>query len=85
PLICTLPPTCNPPFNKPTKLASSAELERHYGLFHAHVCSVKGCGAVFPDTRFLELHLTECHDSLTQVRRERGQKTVRALTCITVF
>lgn len=33
----------------------------------------------------LDQHLTECHDSLTQVRRERGQKTVRALTCITVF
>ncbi|GAA5889171.1 hypothetical protein JCM8208_007791 [Rhodotorula glutinis] len=32
------------------------------------------CGRVFPDDRFLQLHLAECHDELAQVRRERGEK-----------
>ncbi|BGP41762.1 hypothetical protein JCM10450v2_005828 [Rhodotorula kratochvilovae] len=32
------------------------------------------CGRVFPDDRFLELHFTECHDEMAQLRRERGEK-----------
>ncbi|GAA5977294.1 hypothetical protein JCM10908_004927 [Rhodotorula pacifica] len=32
------------------------------------------CGRVFPDERFLQLHLVECHDETTQLRRERGEK-----------
>ncbi|GAA6030409.1 hypothetical protein JCM8097_009094 [Rhodosporidiobolus ruineniae] len=32
------------------------------------------CGRVFPDERLLQLHLTECHDELAQLRRERGEK-----------
>ena len=55
PLICTLPPTCNPPHNNPTALANSSELESHYAKFHAHVCAEGRCGAVFPDARLLEL------------------------------
>ena len=55
PLLCTLPPTCNPPHNIPTRLANSAALEAHYATYHAHVCEEKGCGAVFPDERLLEL------------------------------
>ncbi|POY70427.1 hypothetical protein BMF94_6574 [Rhodotorula taiwanensis] len=31
------------------------------------------CGRVFPDERFLELHLVECHDEMAQIRRERGE------------
>jgi len=72
-LICTLPPTCSPP-NHPSYLQSSADLERHYALYHAHVCEVKDCGCVFPEARFLELHQTECHDSLAQIKQERGEK-----------
>jgi hypothetical protein len=54
-LICTLPPTCNPPQNKPSKLTDSADLERHYATYHAHVCEEHGCNCVFPDERLLEL------------------------------
>jgi hypothetical protein len=35
------------------------------------------CGRVFPDERILGLHVTECHDEMAQLRRERGEKIVR--------
>ncbi|KAG6334845.1 hypothetical protein ID866_4250, partial [Astraeus odoratus] len=73
-LLCTLPPTCNPPHNKPTPLANSRDLEIHYGKYHAHVCEQHGCGFVFPDARLLELHQTECHDPLAALLKERGEK-----------
>lgn len=73
-LLCTLPPTCNPPHNTPTPLANSSELEIHYGKYHAHVCEQPKCGLVFPDARLLELHQTECHDPLAALRKDRGEK-----------
>ncbi|KAI6001102.1 hypothetical protein F5J12DRAFT_700369, partial [Pisolithus orientalis] len=73
-LLCTLPPTCNPPHNTPTPLSNSRDLEIHYGKYHAHVCEQPGCGFVFPDARLLELHQTECHDPLAALRKERGEK-----------
>lgn len=54
-LLCTLPPTCNPPHNKPTRLANTIALEAHYAKYHAHVCEERGCGAVFPEGRMLDL------------------------------
>jgi len=74
PLLCTLAPTCCPPHGTPTPLASTRELEAHYARAHAHVCAATGCGKVFPDARLLQLHHTECHDSLAAVRKERGEK-----------
>ncbi|OSX64577.1 hypothetical protein POSPLADRAFT_1180203 [Postia placenta MAD-698-R-SB12] len=74
PLLCTLPPTCNPPHNRPTPLADTGQLESHYATYHAHVCEEKGCGCVFPDARLLELHQTECHNPLAAVRKDRGEK-----------
>jgi hypothetical protein len=53
-LLCTLPPTCSPP-HQPSRIANSAELEKHYALYHAHVCEVDGCGSVFPEARLLDL------------------------------
>ncbi|KAH8989980.1 hypothetical protein EDB92DRAFT_1935436 [Lactarius akahatsu] len=73
PLLCTLPPTCNPP-NRPTPLSDTRALEAHYAAYHAHVCSSPGCGCVFPDAHLFELHLTECHDPLAALHRERGDK-----------
>lgn len=55
PLLCTLPPTCHPPHNAPTALSDSNELEAHYAKYHAHVCEERGCAAVFPNARLLEL------------------------------
>ncbi|EMD39405.1 hypothetical protein CERSUDRAFT_113037 [Gelatoporia subvermispora B] len=73
-LLCTLPPTCNPPHNRPTSLTGTRALEAHYATYHAHVCEEQGCGCVFPDARLLELHQTECHDPLAAVRKDRGEK-----------
>ena len=55
PLLCTLPPTCHPPAHTPTALPDSRALEAHYAKYHAHVCAQRGCSAVFPDARLLEL------------------------------
>ncbi|KAI1791902.1 hypothetical protein LXA43DRAFT_944995 [Ganoderma leucocontextum] len=81
-ILCTLPPTCNPP-HRPTALAGTRDLEAHYAMYHAHVCEQKGCGCVFPDARLLELHQAECHDPLAAVRKERGEKIFECLlvTC----
>ncbi|KWU43486.1 hypothetical protein RHOSPDRAFT_6268, partial [Rhodotorula sp. JG-1b] len=49
-----------------------ASLEAHHRTYHAHVCVI--CGRAFPDERFLQLHLVECHDEMAQLRRERGQR-----------
>ena len=54
-LQCTLPPTCNPPRNHPTLIASTKDLEAHYARYHAHVCESPACGCVFPDARLLDL------------------------------
>ncbi|EJD00004.1 uncharacterized protein FOMMEDRAFT_30705 [Fomitiporia mediterranea MF3/22] len=74
PLFCSLPPTCHPPHNTPTALADSNELEVHYAKYHAHVCEERGCAAVFPNIRLLELHQTECHNPLALIKKERGEK-----------
>ncbi|KZV70865.1 hypothetical protein PENSPDRAFT_752244 [Peniophora sp. CONT] len=71
-LVCSLPPTCSR--NGGTRLQGTRELEAHYAKFHAHVCSAPGCECIFPEARLLELHLTECHDPLADVRKERGEK-----------
>ncbi|EGN97024.1 hypothetical protein SERLA73DRAFT_185308 [Serpula lacrymans var. lacrymans S7.3] len=85
PLLCTLPPTCNPPHHNATQIADSKELEMHYAKYHAHVCEQRGCGYVFPDARLLELHQTECHDPLAAVRKERGEKIVGSLAIMCVW
>ncbi|GAA5869890.1 hypothetical protein JCM8547_008098 [Rhodosporidiobolus lusitaniae] len=45
------------------------------------------CGRVFPDEHILALHLTECHDELAQLRRERGEKIFACLvpSCSQLF
>lgn len=55
PLLCTLPPTCHPPHNRPAVLQDTQELESHYAKYHAFVCEEDHCGAVFPGSRLLEL------------------------------
>ncbi|KAJ8473736.1 hypothetical protein ONZ51_g7670 [Trametes cubensis] len=68
-ILCTLPPTCNPP-NRPTHLAGTRDLEAHYAMYHAHVCEEKGLA----HPRAPQSHQTECHDPLAAVRKERGEK-----------
>jgi len=86
PVSCNLPPTCNPP-NAGTICSNSREFEQHYATYHTHICTAPEvkrtptsarevqCGKVFPDSRFLDLHISECHDPLVAVRRDRGERT----------
>ncbi|GAA5914828.1 uncharacterized protein JCM6883_005627 [Sporobolomyces salmoneus] len=37
------------------------------------------CGRIFPNERLLDLHLRECHDPVTQLRQQRGEKTFECL------
>ncbi|KAF9784952.1 hypothetical protein BJ322DRAFT_1005819 [Thelephora terrestris] len=71
PFICELPPTCN---KHPTTLESASEMESHYSTCHAHVCSAEGCNRIFPEQRFLDLHQTECHNPIAEIKKDRGER-----------
>lgn len=71
---CSLPPTCS---IRPQTFPTQAALSAHYNTHHAHICQDQGCGKIFPDNHFLDLHLRELHDPLVAVQRENGKKTVR--------
>lgn len=53
-LRCNLAPTCSG-FRREAVFQSAAEMERHYAMYHTHVCNEPGCSKVFPDARFLSL------------------------------
>jgi len=62
-------------------------MEVHYATYHTHVCAWDRCNKIFPDERLLDLHFSECHDPLTAVRKERGEKTFAChlATCTRTF
>ncbi|KAI6112923.1 hypothetical protein F5141DRAFT_1110388 [Pisolithus sp. B1] len=61
-LLCTLPPTCNPPHNIPTPLANSRDLESHYGKYHAHfACHLASCPRKLLTPKARRLHLIQAH------------------------
>ncbi|CAZ84728.1 unnamed protein product [Tuber melanosporum] len=67
-ISCFLPPGCSgEPF------ASHEQFETHYIQAHSNRCHE--CGRNFPSLRFLDLHIAENHDPLTELKRERGDKT----------
>lgn len=72
-ISCFLPPSCS---GRP--FASHEQFESHYLQAHTNRCLE--CGRNFPSLRFLELHIAETHDPLTELKRERGDKTV----CISI-
>ena len=76
PYVCTLPPTCH---RQPEQFATSSALSAHHTTHHAHLCAERGCSKVFPDERFLNLHVAECHDSFVATRLARGERVARAL------
>ncbi|CAG8557351.1 275_t:CDS:2 [Ambispora gerdemannii] len=69
PIACHLPPHCQ---RHPTEFPSITAFEIHYSSHHRFICSE--CQAVFPTKRWLDMHLTEFHDVLAQIRKENGQK-----------
>jgi len=68
-ISCFLPPNCS---GRP--FASHEQFESHYIQTHSNRCHE--CGRNFPSLRFLDLHIAENHDPLTELKRERGDKTV---------
>ncbi|RPB03711.1 hypothetical protein L873DRAFT_1825989 [Choiromyces venosus 120613-1] len=67
-ISCFLPPNCSgKPFD------SHEQFETHYIQAHSNRCHE--CSRNFPSPRFLELHIAENHDPLTELKRERGDKT----------
>jgi hypothetical protein len=71
---CSLPPQCS---SNPSTFETSVALASHYQKHHANVCS--SCNKIFPDDHFLLLHITEFHDPLAEIKRERGERTVSNL------
>ncbi|KAK9470280.1 zinc finger protein-like protein [Dipodascopsis tothii] len=68
-MTCSLPPRC---VRQPTTFYSLGAFEAHYRQQHEMHCH--SCARVFPSERILELHITEHHDPIAEVRRERGDK-----------
>lgn len=51
-----------------------AEHEKHYNSDHTNRCLE--CWKNFPSAHLMNLHISEFHDALTQIRRETGEQTV---------
>jgi len=67
-MICSLPP------HKQTLSFSSYEnYEIHYNKTHVNRCLE--CRKNFPTEHFLNLHIEENHDTLVEVRRNKGERT----------
>jgi len=47
------------------------DYDSHYQIQHTFVCAVRSCGAAFPVTKYLELHILENHDSYFRLLRKR--------------
>lgn len=64
---CLLPP------HKAMSFPTYSDYESHYNASHTNRC--KQCRRNFPTSHFLQLHLSEKHDPIIAVKRERGDKT----------
>ena len=67
-ISCSLPPHASVTF--PTFEA----YEIHYEQHHLHRCTE--CHKNFPSNHYLQLHISENHDPIIAVKRERGERTV---------
>ena len=59
--------------------ASYDEYETHYANAHLNRCLE--CKANFPSPHILTVHIEDCHDPLTALKRENGEHTVSDLNC----
>lgn len=64
---CFLPP------HRPYSFSSYEDFDSHYYKSHVNRCSE--CNKNFPSEHFLDLHITEVHDSLADAKQARGEKT----------
>lgn len=65
-----------PPHAEALKFRTYDEFEAHYNKCHTNRCL--DCRKSFPSQHLLGLHIEECHDAFTAVRREKGEHTVSA-------
>ena len=70
-MLCSLPP-----HRESLQFASFEDYDAHYLKDHTNRCVE--CRRNFPSDHFLTLHIEENHDAFVSVRRERGERTVRA-------
>jgi hypothetical protein len=63
-----------PPHKTVTIFRTYQEYETHYAMAHSNRCVQ--CHKNFPSSWFLDLHIEERHDSIIEVKRERGEHTV---------
>ncbi len=67
---CSLPPHAR----QTLSFTSFEDYEVHYNKTHVNRCTE--CQKNFPTPHFLDLHITENHNPLVEVLRERGERTV---------
>lgn len=65
---------CSLPGHPELSFATYDEYEGHYNQSHLWKCLE--CRHNFPSEHYLGLHILENHDSMAQVRKERGEKIV---------
>lgn len=66
-LVCRLAP------HEALAFSSYVDYEKHYQQSHTNRCA--DCMRNFPTEHFLSLHIVENHDSITAIRRDRGDRT----------
>jgi hypothetical protein len=63
-----------PPHRQALPFTSFEEYEVHYNKTHVNRCSE--CRKNFPTPHFLDLHISENHNPLADVLKDRGERTV---------
>jgi hypothetical protein len=78
-MICYLPP------HQPLDFATFEDYDVHYQKSHVNRC--QECHKNFPSDHYLGLHIAEHHDPLNEIKRSRGEKTVRLVlfSCLTLL
>lgn len=73
---CAPVATCSmPPHRDAIGFASYQDYETHHLQVHTNRCLE--CRKNFPSGHLLSIHIEEWHDPLVQLRRDRGEHTVR--------
>jgi hypothetical protein len=67
---CSLPPHAR----QTISFSSFEDYEVHYNKTHVNRCSE--CQKNFPTPHFLDLHISENHNPLVEVLKDRGERTV---------
>jgi hypothetical protein len=67
-----------PPHRQTISFSTFEEYEIHYNKCHVNRCSE--CRKNFPTSYFLDLHISENHNPLVGVLKDRGERTVSTIS-----